>query len=312
MFESIEELEKQVEEFEQNILASKALIRSIDGVNSSIQNQQKDFKQKADALLAELSAIKTSVKNAVDEINVNNNSLISDTVKELSGEISVFNRSADQYLEELKKTNETQLLNAIAGFSSIQESYVQRVDSFEQSTQQSVTAIAESSEDFKATTQSAVKEMEAANQTHLEIAVKSLTDAQNEHTTRIDSFEQSTRQSVDTIVKQSEAFKSTTQNAVDELKSSNKKQTDTFLEVQSQKQQEYLQHLETVKAEIDEMEKQLQKHYALFLEKLETTNISNIANEIQELKKSLNTKFAVIMGGIGVAIVLVVVTLLLR
>lgn len=82
--------------------------------------------------------------------------------------------------------------------------------------------------------------------------------------------------------------------------------------MQSQKQQEYLQHLETVKAEIDEMEKQLQKHYAMFLEKLETTNISNIANEIQELKKSLNTKFAIIMGGIGVAIVLVVVTLLLR
>ena len=108
MFETIEELEKQVAEFEQNILASKALIKSIDGVNSSIHNQQKDFDEQAAALLAQMTSIKDAVTSAVNEINANNNTFIADTAKALSEQIASLNQSTETYLDGLKNSNDNQ------------------------------------------------------------------------------------------------------------------------------------------------------------------------------------------------------------
>lgn len=254
MFESIEELEKQVAEFEQNILASKALIKSIDGVNSSIQNQQNDFDKQATALLDQMASIKESVTRAVNEINDNNNLLISDTAKNLTEQIASFNQSAEKYLESVKNSNDSQLKSA----------------------------------------------------------VKSLSDSQKTYTNRIDDFEQTTQQSVDTIVKQSDEFKATADNAVAELKTTNQEQIDAFAVKLEKVTDEYIRHLESVKSSISEMEKQLQEHYSLFLKKLETTNINTVADEIQLLKKQINTKFAILMGGIGVAVILAVIALFMR
>ena len=254
MFETIEELEKQVAEFEQNILASKALIKSIDGVNSSIHNQQKDFDEQAAALLAQMASIKEAVTRAVNEINANNNTFIADTAKALSEQIASLNQSTETYLDGLRNSNDNQLKSA----------------------------------------------------------VNSLSDSQKEYTNRIEKFDQSTQQSVDTIVKQSDEFKTTANNAVEEIKSKNQEQLDAFVVKLETDHEEYLRHLETVKNSITEMERQLQEHYSLFLGKLETTNISTVADEIQLLKKQINTKFAILMGGIGVAVVLAVIALFMR
>lgn len=254
MFESIEELEKQVAEFEQNILASKALIKSIDGVNTSIHNRQKDFDKHATELLSQMAYITKSITIAVNEINNNNNRLISDTAKNLTEQIASFNQSASKYLENFKDSNDNQLKSA----------------------------------------------------------VKSLSDSQKEYTNRIDDFEESTHQAVDTIVQQSNEFKTTTNNAVEEMKSANQEQLDAFVVKLEKEHEEYIRHLESVKSSIAEMEKQLQEHYLLFLKKLETTNISTVADEIQMLKKQINTKFAILMGGIGVSVILAVIALLMR
>ena len=196
MFESIEELEKQVEEFEKNILASKALIKSIENISTSIKVQQEDFDKKSNELLVTIEELKSSISNNINELNKNNNDLVSSTTKALTEQIVDYNTSVSVLIDGLKTTNQEQL--------------------------------------------SAVSQ---------------------------------------------------------EL---------------SDEQKKYIQHLDEVKASLSSLESQLNEHYALFLEQLETTNISNIASEIQLLKKSLNTKFALAMAGIGIAIVLLIVSIFLR
>ena len=310
MFETVEELEKQVAEFEQNILASKALIKSIDGVNSSIHNQQKDFDEQAAALLAQMTSIKDAVTSA--EINANNNTFIADTAKALSEQIASLNQSTETYLDGLRNSNDNQLKSAVNSLSDSQKEYTNRIEKFDQSTQQSVDTIVKQSDEFKTTANDAVEEMKTANQSGLDAAVKKLTDEQEEHIKRLDSFEASTQKSVDTIVKQSDEFKTTATNTVKEIKSTNQEQLDAFLVRLEKEHAEYLGKLETVNNSIAEMEKQLQEHYSLFLGKLETTNISTVADEIQLLKKQINTKFAILMGGIGVAVILAVIELFMR
>ena len=312
MFETIEELEKQVAEFEQNILASKALIKSIDGVNSSIHNQQKDFDEQAAALLAQMASIKEAVASAVNEINDNNNTFIADTVKTLTEQIASFNHSTEIYLENFRDSNDSQLKGAVKSLSDSQKEYTNRIDKFDQSMKQSVDTIVKQSDEFKTTANDAVEEMKTANQSGLDAAVKKLTDEQEEHIKRLDSFEASTQKSVDTIVKQSDEFKTTVTNTVKEIKFTNQEQLDAFLVRLEKEHAEYLRKLETVNNSIAEMEKQLQEHYSLFLGKLETTNISTVADEIQLLKKQINTKFAILMGGIGVAVILAVIALYMR
>ena len=193
MFETIEELEKQVAEFEQNILASKALIKSIDGVNPSIHNQQKDFDKQATALLAQMTSIKEAVTCAVNEINANNNTFIADTAKAFSKQIASLNQSTETYLEGLRNSNDNQLKSAVNSLSDSQKEYTNRIEKFDQSTQQSVDTIVKQSEEFKTTANNAVEEMKAANQSGLDAAVKKLTDEQNKYTKRLDAFEESTQ-----------------------------------------------------------------------------------------------------------------------
>lgn len=66
MFDSIEQLEQQVAEFQKNILASSALVINIKELTSTIKNQQKDFLREVDEILVRIDQDRRFTKEQVD------------------------------------------------------------------------------------------------------------------------------------------------------------------------------------------------------------------------------------------------------
>ena len=66
MFQNIEELEKQVKEFQQNILASSEFIKGIQNLTDRVDSQQTEFAKDSKELLDSIGEYKKYVKEQAD------------------------------------------------------------------------------------------------------------------------------------------------------------------------------------------------------------------------------------------------------
>ncbi len=83
MFESIEEFEGQVEEFQKNILASNELIKSVESLTDSIQRQQKSYNDNNEKIIKKIEDTNDNTQTAVETIKNENKKLINESIREL-------------------------------------------------------------------------------------------------------------------------------------------------------------------------------------------------------------------------------------
>ena len=72
---------------------------------------------------------------------------------------------------------------------------------------------------------------------------------------------------------------------------------------------EKLQHTEQA---INGYQADAEQKYNEFIHRLETTNVDQIFKEVQDLKQSFQTKFMIMMGGIGITLVVALLGLFLK
>ena len=95
MFESVEQLEKEVKDFQKNILASSELIRSLESLIAATKAQKEDFAAASSGLVSKMDshteALRESYEEALEKLVKENRSLIKElTVK------------GDELLQEMK------------------------------------------------------------------------------------------------------------------------------------------------------------------------------------------------------------------
>lgn len=74
----------------------------------------------------------------------------------------------------------------------------------------------------------------------------------------------------------------------------------------------YAEKLQQAEQTIRGYQTEAKKKYNEFVNRLESTNVDQIFKEVQGLKQSLQTKFMILMGGIGVAVVVGTLGIILR
>jgi ElaB/YqjD/DUF883 family membrane-anchored ribosome-binding protein len=74
----------------------------------------------------------------------------------------------------------------------------------------------------------------------------------------------------------------------------------------------YAEKLQQTEQVIRGYQSNAEQEYNEFITRLETTNVDQIFKEVQDLKKSIQTKFAMLMGGIGLALVISLFSVLLK
>lgn len=59
-------------------------------------------------------------------------------------------------------------------------------------------------------------------------------------------------------------------------------------------------------------QKEAESKYSDFVKKLEETNVDQIYKEVQDLKKSIQTKFMILMAGTGAAVIAAIISIIIR
>lgn len=114
MFENVEQLEREIKEFEQNILASKALIQNIKEATAAIKEQNERFGDESDRLILRINEVPADIDETVkDNINrlIEENKNITDGLSAIASEVKTYEGMIeDKYdamlSETMQKLNE--------------------------------------------------------------------------------------------------------------------------------------------------------------------------------------------------------------
>ena len=99
MFQNIEELEKQVKEFQKNILASSEFIKGIQNLTNMVESQQTQFDKDSKDMLGAIDAYTKYVKEQTDL-------LIKSITEQTSKEADDFAKSNEELIAKVKASSE--------------------------------------------------------------------------------------------------------------------------------------------------------------------------------------------------------------
>jgi len=218
MFDNIEEMEKEIETFRQNIMASSELVESLSALTSETKRQREEF-------AAQSTALTQKVEGCVQQFKTDHDSAL-----------DALSKKDAKFIADLQNHMDAEKQNSLEEIRQIQ---VAMEKSLNEATQQSDKQIAQ------------------------------LTSECNQ------------------IVS---AMRSTAQ----------------------EQQNAYFERLQKTESIIKDYQNDAALKYKDFVQKLESTNVSELFDELQELKQSVQTKFTIMMAGVGAAVLVGILNLVLR
>lgn len=104
MLETIEELEKEIEEFQNNIAASGEMVLALKQMIEQIKQQNSEFDMQSKALLSRLDTLPANIENTTI---ANNERIRSDVASELNKSLQAFSDEQGKYIISLQGVQKT-------------------------------------------------------------------------------------------------------------------------------------------------------------------------------------------------------------
>lgn len=104
MLETIEELEKEIDEFQNNIAASGEMVLALKQMIEQIKQQNSEFDMQSKALLSRLDTLPANIENTTI---ANNERIRSDVASELSKSLQAFSDEQGKYIISLQGVQKT-------------------------------------------------------------------------------------------------------------------------------------------------------------------------------------------------------------
>ena len=104
MLETIEELEKEIDEFQNNIAASGEMVLALKQMIEQIKQQNSEFDMQSKALLSRLDTLPTNIENTTI---ANNERIKSDVASELNKSLQEFSEEQGKYIISLQGVQKT-------------------------------------------------------------------------------------------------------------------------------------------------------------------------------------------------------------
>lgn len=269
MFQNIEELEKQVKEFQKNILASSEFIKAIQNLTSMVESQQTEFDKDSKDML---SAIETYTKYVKEQTDL----LIKSITEQTSKEADDFAKSNEELIAKVKASSE-ELTKFVA------DKITNKVDELSKSNEELTSKV---KADAEALTKSVTDQTNAK--------AKEITDANSDLIKGFESRFVEYEKSLGLLF--------------DRVKADNVKISEDAIAAFRTINQEYGKKLDDESALLKELVSKLEVKYNEFIQKLENTNVDRLFVELQDMKKAINGKFTLLFAGVGIAIVLTIIS----
>ena len=193
----------------------------------------------------------------------------------------------------------------VEGIKSLTETTNKQKEAFSSSTEDLLKSIETSVERITNDHKSTVKKLCKSNDEAIEDLQKNLTTDFQAKILELEkiksSIEENESKSAERTEDQIQTYVKESERLIEEMKS-----------VLNAQQTAYAEKLSKTEETIRGYQADTEKKYNDFVQRLESTNVDQIYKEVQSLKRSIQTKSAVLMGGVGVSIVLVILSFLLK
>lgn len=247
MFDDIVEMEREIDIFRKNMVASSELVEGISELTAETKKQKESFSASTEALLKRLNECVAQFKNdhesALRTLNADNNATIA-------------------ALQE--------------GLSSEQHSRISELERIQAELQKCLT-------DAAAQADAQVRTLSQTSD--------AMTSAFHEDVERVQNLSLS----------QVEQLNADSKRIISEMKSVIEAQQSTFNEKVAE-----------TEAAIQGYQTQAQAKYKEFVNRLESTNVDRIFKEVQDLKRSIQTKFVILVSGMGITLLAALLGLFLK
>ena len=281
MFDNISELEKEVQEFEKNILASSQLVKSIEQLANAADAQVRSFAKDSETLLRRIEQQNAAEKDALH-----------------SDVYTLLSESAKKTQDETRRVIEA----AVERIQQIQNEYAGAI-------QKTETALKiHESELIRGFDESAQKHLTDSTRT-MDTAASLLSKAQSELVETVRSAEdkliQIQRQYVDQLEKTEKALKDhedsvtqTIRSDADRLLAEYSKMLQSTTDALATAQQQYIAGLGELNTSLAKREDAICTKMDAILERLDKLDFEDIRKKCDGIRKSINVKFAIAMVGI--------------
>ncbi len=291
MLETIEELEKEIDEFQNNIAASGEMVLALKQMIEQIKQQNSEFDMQSKALLSRLDTLPANIENTTI---ANNERIRSDVASELNKSLQAFSEEQGKYIISLQGVQKT-----IQEFSDLAK---EQGNSFDEKTAEMTDKIdlvvKKLSEEISNTNTSLENIIHNAVQEYSEVAKE-----------QGKSFREQTNVMTENMNSALSDLNGKIQNTTNLLK----QDIDVSVSERNKEvivaQEKYIKEIDSVNVSMKKCEEALDSKYKDFMSVLEKMNISNIYEQNIQLKEEFRKKTTILMVISAVSILIGVVGL---
>ena len=291
MLETIEELEKEIDEFQNNIAASGEMVLALKQMIEQIKQQNSEFDMQSKSLLSRLDILPSNIENT---IIANNERIRSDVASELNKSLQAFSDEQEKYIVSLQNVQKT-----IQEYSVLAK---EQGNSFDEKTAVMIdkinSVVKQLSEEISNTN--------ALLENIIHNAVKEYSEVAREQG---ESFREQTNLMNENIKSALSDLNGKIQNTTNLLK----QDIDVSVLERNKEvivaQEKYIKEIDNANVSMKKCEEALDSKYEDFLSVLEKMNISNIYEQNIQLKEELRKKTTILMVISAVSILIGVVGL---
>ena len=302
MLGSIEELEKDIELFQQNMAASGELQMLLKQMLEQIKQQNSEFETQSSALISRVDNLPSTIENA----NISSNNRVKNEVAtEIDRALQYFANEQSRYLQGLEQTKQQV------------QSYIEQSQSQEKTFSDKTTTIVTKVDGIpaavEAENQKSNAQIKSDIETVLQEALQKFADEQAKYLQAIENMKQQIQELMNRSNAQGRAFADGVASAISKFDESAKQIADdnTLANVVlksdidkllaerntafAEEQNKYLESLHQTQNEIKNCENQLTAKYTEFIDTLQKMNISNLYDQNIQLKNELNKRTTILM-----------------
>ena len=305
MLNTIEDLEKEIDEFQSNMSASGEMVQALKQIVDQVKQQNSEFDMQSKALLARLDNLPASIENT--EL-ANNERIRTDVASEFTKAIKQFTELQNGYvtaLQEMKQNVSGYAVEAREQKEKLEELPTEIVkiendnnkviiDKISAELEDVVTKFTDVNNAYKMVLEEIKNEMQGyVNSAKSQEGI--LIKAASEMADKIDD-------SIQKIKIQNENANNLLKSDVDNIIiARNKELTDA--------QDRYLKEMQYTNEMMKSCEAKLESKYSEFLDTLEKMNISNLYEQNMKLKSELSKRTTLLMVLVAISIVIGVIGL---
>lgn len=306
MFTTIQELEREIDQFHKNIKDSNELMKILMSVASLTKTQTESFEVHTEALQDELVKLPPELSALFQK-------KMEDFVQAVQREHQAYQISVTALMERYSKTIEmseseiTKVPEILESqYESTQKRHAEAMEKIEASYSQALTS---SMEHFltqvSSTTEVVSKapaELDSQLQKDREKNIAVLKEIQEQYATDL-------ARTNEVVFKQLQVMIENIQAVSEQIKGNSEQQYTTFLKELETVMDTHMVQLSNTERQVLDLSQQLQEKYEAFVSKLETTNIDQLYRYCQDMNKSINIKLSIALGGVAIAVIVSIISI---